>query len=860
MQDERPIDLRSIVDSSPAIVCLWRVADDWPVEFISNGISQFGYTPEELRSGKVSFRDFILPEDMVRLEAEVAQHVDQGVDEYTQEYRISTKSGEMRWVEDRNIVIRDSEGQVTHVQGMILDITDRKRMEIALRDSEASLNTAQEVAHMGSWRWDLRTEMFSMSDETLRIHGLSPGASPLDVQAVMAMVYADDRAQLGRIMEGVMAGGEGQEVSFRIVRPDGDIRWLVGAGHTVTQRGEDGRPIILVGTVQDITKQRAARIALQQSEEKYRVIVESTGEAICMLNADGVFLFNNTISAQLLGGTPDEVVGKTLWDVFSREFADQEAIRLREAIVSGKGSRVEILAPVGDEMRWHEVSMEPVRDHDGQVHSVLVIARNVHDQKTAAIALQVSEEHLQAILTSLNQTAIFVYGLDGEILSCLTGPDAKERYGIDREALVGKCLRDAVSPEMADARLRSIRDVCRTGQSVRDERLIVLPNREFWVETTLSPLLDTRGNVVSVVAFAHDVTERKQAEDRLMSSERRYRTLFEGASDGILVADIETHRYMLANPAVCEMLKYSVEELLEMTIADCHPPEDISYVVSCFQAQTRGDYIIAPAIPFRRRDGEVVYADVAAASIRIEGRDCMLGFIHDLTDARKAQEALKTAHMKLVTARDEERRHIASELHDSVGQELTALSIRLNNIAVTGAKLPAEQCSELLKAAIRCNELIVDIRQMCHGLYPPALKALGLVSAMKQFEGHCQSVGLTAAVYCHPGIERTRFGPEVEIALFRIAQEAVNNAIRHSRGTNIDIDLTQVDGELVLAIIDDGDGFDVKAAAGTGLGLSSIRDRALAIGAKLTITSEPGETRIEVSLAMDLEETNEESR
>ncbi|MBC8372316.1 MAG: PAS domain-containing protein, partial [Planctomycetes bacterium] len=150
--------LKSIVNSSPAVVCLWRIADDWPVEFISDGIRQFGYPPEELLSGKISFRDLIIPEDMSRIEAEVAKSLEQDVDRYAQEYRITTRSGEVRWVEDRNIAIRDPSGQVTHIQGIILDITERKRMETALRDNGANLNAAQNLAHVGRWTWDLSTE------------------------------------------------------------------------------------------------------------------------------------------------------------------------------------------------------------------------------------------------------------------------------------------------------------------------------------------------------------------------------------------------------------------------------------------------------------------------------------------------------------------------------------------------------------------------------------------------------------------------------------------------------------------------------------------------------------------------------
>ncbi|MDP6635450.1 MAG: PAS domain S-box protein [Phycisphaerae bacterium] len=720
--------LESIVDSSPAVVFLWRMTAGWPVEFVSQSITQFGYTAEELMSGEVAWPTITYAEDVPRLEAEVRDYLAGGASQFDQEYRLVTKSGDVRWVEDRNMVIRNTDGQITHIQGMIVDITKRKRMETALRDSETSLNEAQKLAGVGSWQWDLRTGRTVMSEELLRIYGLPPDTPPEDVENVVdSLIHPDDRAKMRDLMARILGGSKGESISFRVIRPNGEVRWLEATKYTVHRRADNGDPLVIMGAIQDITEQRAARIALQQSEEKYRAVVESAGEAICTLNAEGKFLFMNTICAQRLGGTRDELVGKTLWDVFPKEFADGEAVRARAAINSDKSSLIETIVPLGDEMRWYQISMEPVRDHDGETRLALV--------------------------------------------------------------------------------------------------------------------------------FARDITDRKRAEEGLRQSEQRYRTLFEGANEGILVADIDTRKLMFGNPAVRRMLNYSAEELLEMTVEDCHRPEDMAHAMGEFQALARGDRQMALTVPFLTRNGEVVYADVGATIIRLEGKNCMVGFLRDLTDARRAEEALKTAHTKLVAARDEERKHLAAELHDSVSQKLIALGIQLDNVSRQSDRNP--DSSQLPDAAKTCNELIEDIRRICRGLYPPALEALGLISAMQPLEEHCRKAGFNAAIRCDPILRMARFSPEIEIALFRISQEAVNNAIRHGGGTNIDIDIMYIDEQLVLAVVDDGAGFDVSAAEGMGFGLSSMQDRARAVGARLTIASEPGETRVEVSTAVNIEETDE---
>jgi PAS domain S-box-containing protein len=839
--------LQSIVDASPAVVFLWRMEDGWPVEFVSESVKQFGYTPQQLISGEVSWPGITYSEDVPRLEAEVGDYMSRGATQFDQEYRLVTKSGEIRWIEDRNTIIRDAAGQITHIQGMIVDITKRKQMETALRDSEASLKAAQRLAGVGSWQWDLRTGKITLSDQLLRIYGLPEGTLPEDVNKIVdSILHPEDRDDMHGLIADILAGAEGRAISFRIIRPDGEIRWMDATPYTVQQRDEDGNPVVIMGAVRDVTEARTAQIALQQSEEEHRAVVESAGEAICTLNADGVFLFMNTICAQRLGGSPNELVGKTLWDVFPKEFADNEAVRAREAIVSGKSSLIETIVPLGDEMMWYQISMEPVRDHDGQVRSALVFARDITEQKQASEGLRESEAHLQAILTSLHQAAILVYNTDGDILSSWTSPDMDERYGIDTSTLPGKNLRDFYPPDIAEARIRKLKEVHATGRPSRNEWSTILPNGEFWVETTLSPLRDAEGNITSVVAFARDITERKRATERLRKSEEQYRMLFAGSNEGILGADVETHKYVFANPAICEMLNYSAEDFLGMTINDLHPPEDLAHVISCFEAQSRGEYRVAPNIPFLTRDGKVIYADVSSALINFEGRDCAVGFVHDLTEAHRAEEALKTAHIKLVQARDEERKHLAAELHDSVSQELVALGMLLESGRQNGRTSPAETC----------NKLIEDIRSICRGLYPPALEAIGLLAAIQPLKEHCFTAGINAAIQCDPVIARARFAPEMEIAMFRIAQEAVNNAIRHSGATNIDVDIVYTDGRISLAVVDDGAGFDTKSAQGEGFGLMSMRDQAHAVGAELSIDSEPGETRIEVSAMVDLRETD----
>jgi NarL family two-component system sensor histidine kinase LiaS len=143
--------------------------------------------------------------------------------------------------------------------------------------------------------------------------------------------------------------------------------------------------------------------------------------------------------------------------------------------------------------------------------------------------------------------------------------------------------------------------------------------------------------------------------------------------------------------------------------------------------------------------------------------------------------------------------------------------------------------------------IIREMRLISHGLYPPTLESFGLASALKYMASECQT---PVVVHCPEELEEQRFPPGIEICVFRIAQESLQNALRHSQATRIDLHLSYEDGELVLNMIDNGVGFDADQVSGKGqgLGLLSMNDRTITCGGKLNITSKPGQTRVNVRI------------
>jgi PAS domain S-box-containing protein len=134
--------------------------------------------------------------------------------------------------------------------------------------------------------------------------------------------------------------------------------------------------------------------------------------------------------------------------------------------------------------------------------------------------------------------------------------------------------------------------------------------------------------------------EHKRAEETLRESEEKFRTIFNTASDGILIADPITKKFLQGNTTICSMLGYTKEEIESLTINDIHPPKDISHVIDEFEKQAKGEEVLAEDLPVLRKDGSIFYADISSSPAIIEGVPCLLGIFHDITERKRAEEKL----------------------------------------------------------------------------------------------------------------------------------------------------------------------------------------------------------------------------
>ncbi|MBL8250123.1 MAG: PAS domain S-box protein, partial [Candidatus Competibacter sp.] len=359
------------------------------------------------------------------------------------------------------------------------------------------------------------------------------------------------------------------------------------------------------------------------------------------------------------------------------------------------------------------------------------------------------------------------------------------------------------------------------------------------------------------IAVITDITERKRAEQQLQLNQ--FST--DESALAIYWLDVED-RFLYANAQACHSLGYSLAELRTLHVWDIDPefPEARS---EPFWRDIRRTKVARFEAVHRRKDGSTFPVELSVKYAEYRDKEYNFAFAQDITERKRAEtrlaesaERLQQLSRRLLSVQEEERRALARELHDDFGQQLAALKL---NLAMLERDLrdPAHR-SRLADCIQIVERARVTIQTIARQLRPAILDDLGLAEALHWY-ARDQAERTGCAIQVEERLPAL-LSPDLETAVFRIAQEAVNNAIRHGQARRIDIAVEVDQGKLALVIEDDGAGFDpdARAAAGnnrSGLGLIGMSERAALLGGRFALVGRPGAgVRIEVEIPLAEEE------
>jgi PAS domain S-box-containing protein len=369
-----------------------------------------------------------------------------------------------------------------------------------------------------------------------------------------------------------------------------------------------------------------------------------------------------------------------------------------------------------------------------------------------------------------------------------------------------------------------------------------------YVEVTTSPAHDEHGRIIGVRGISRDVTQRVEAEAKLRASEARLRRLSESNIVGVILCDTEgvVHE---ANDAFLTLIGYPATAL-PLRWDHLTPPEWDPFDQQAVQELAATGVATPWEKEYFHRDGYRVPVLVGVALIEGSARDC-IAFVLDLSKRKEAEtalraslEGLRASEDKLrrlarrqTAVREQERKRLGLDLHDDVCQELVGITILLESVR-QGLGEDGPAAATLQRAIGYVAEVGDHLRGLAKDLRPLQLQDLGLEGALRSLTEATASGAPRVSVSFPMPVPR--LDEDTELAFYRIAQEAIANALRHSGARRVELMLASVDGRLRLEVSDDGCGFEVHRERSAAIGLASMEERALAVGGRLHVWSQPG--------------------
>jgi PAS domain S-box-containing protein len=331
----------------------------------------------------------------------------------------------------------------------------------------------------------------------------------------------------------------------------------------------------------------------------------------------------------------------------------------------------------------------------------------------------------------------------------------------------------------------------------------------------------------------------KAAREHLAASEARYRGVFMSATDGFLVMDRED-RILEANPAACIMHGYDPGTLVGSAYTDLIAA-GCGHIYRDAKAKSRETDVLLLDSVHQRADGTRFDVEVRACKFFVGSEERVLVSLTDLTQRNRAVRELKQLSRRILIAQEEERSRVSMELHDELGQLLTAVRLELgmlqNEAAVCGNSVghAVEEATRLVEQAAN------EVRRICRGLRPPLLDDLGLEPAVRQLVREFEERASLVVQLSLRLDEEQELPKELGLCVYRVLQESLNNVSRHADARTVAVELGLEDSCVSLRVRDDGQGFAADGvSAASGCGIAGMRERASLAGGRLVINSAPG--------------------
>ncbi|HEY8560141.1 MAG TPA: PAS domain S-box protein [Pyrinomonadaceae bacterium] len=574
-----------------------------------------------------------------------------------------------------------------------------------------------------------------------------------------------------------------------------------------------------------------------ETEKLFELLLESaTDYAIFAMDPQRCVRFWNKGAERILGYTEEEIVGHSGDIIFTPEdiAAGAPDSEMETALGDGRA----------EDDRWHVRRdgsrffatgvMTPLVN--GHLQGFVKILRDHTEKKLTEDLLRESEERLRTVIESVHDYAIFTLDPEGRVTSWNEG--ARRLKGYIAAEIIGEYVGVFYTPEDAGKPEREMRTALRTGRSEDESWRVRKDGTLFWVNEIMTPLRDENGRLQGFTKVSRDLTERRRAEETLRENEQMLRHLARNIPGGSLNVFDRELRYIFADGQGLAQVGLDSAQIVGKKLSDIFSPEAVRFVEPYYRRAFDGE-----DVNFEMDvAGRWFLMSAAPLEDSVGGINAIIVLAQDITEHKRAEKALRDKEMlqKLVHAQEDERRRVARELDDQLGQKLTALRLKLESLDRSGERSLRVQIAEIQTLAKRIDD---GVDYLAWDLRPASLDDLGLYAALDKFIREWSEFTKIEAQLLVSGTKKQRFSPETEINLYRIAQEALSNVYKHSGAGSVEVMLAIRDSSVTLIVEDDGKGL----RAGDSIeksetrGLMIMKERAALIGGQLEIETNLGQ-------------------
>ena len=645
---EREANIRRLVEANIIGIFIWDV-DGRIVEANESFLRLVQYNREDLVSGRVRWTDLTPEEWQDDTARRVAEVMSTGAAQ-PREKEYFRRDGSRVPVLIGGAAL--GERRLDRGIAFVVDLTERKRAEEALRESaealrrnEAHLAEAQRLSHTGSSVYN-ETTLLYWSEETYRIWGFDPlQGIPSRAEAVQR-IHPDDRDRAREEGEHAWREKRGYSIEFRILLPDGTIKHLEVSGHPVFS--VSGELVEIIGTHVDVTERKRAEEALRASEERFRTLVQFSFDVYW--ESDAQHRFTRQEFAKGLADAPvpgsDIGIGKTRWELPHLEPEEEAWRKHRETLDAHLPFRDFELArpqPDGGKRYW-SVSGLPVFDETGRFVGYRGLGRQITERKRMEEALRKQEKELREVVETIPAMTVTVLP-DGT--NVFIGKRFAEYSGLSPEDAQGSGWKTCVHPDDLDLHVRKWRASLASGGPIELETRFRRADGQYrWFLARAVPLRDEAGNILNWYEVLTDIEDRKRAEAVLRERETRIRRLIDANIIGIFIWDFDG-RIIEANDAFLRMVGYDREDLVSgrMRWTDLTPPEWRDRDARRLPELKMTGSLQPFEKEYFRKDRSRVPVLIGAATFE-EGGNQGVAFVLDLTERKCAEEALRESEGK----------------------------------------------------------------------------------------------------------------------------------------------------------------------------------------------------------------------